>query len=140
METLRKTLNEEVWPLLFFPFGTLALLIFPIIVGIYDAIHINNPSYALHLVSAILSPLEGGYIALVYTLDRDTLKRLTYSNLVATMYRRKRDAVQDCPAEVGRLSDSVSSHELSQSHYRKFVDTETQVLLQNPTGSKSSLK
>ena len=119
-EVLTKTLNDEVWPLLFFPFGLLLLNLLPLANEIHDTVHINNPSYGLSLASAIVYPLQGGYIAVVYTLDRDTFRRLTCSNLVAMLCRRKED-VQEYPAEVGRLSDSVSSRDKDASLATNFI-------------------
>ena len=127
-DTLRRTLHEEVWPLLFFPLGLLVLNLLPIANEIYNTIYIDNPLYELSLASAVLSPLQGGYIALVYTLDCDTIKRLRYSNLVATV-RERRDIVREYPAEACSISDSVASREAV--NYKRSRDNEKQSLLWN---------
>ena len=133
-DTLRKTLNEEVWPLLIFPFGIVALNAVPTASAINDAIHADNPSYSLHLASAVISPLQGGYIALVYTLNRDTLRQLTYRNLVATMCMRRRGKPQEYPIETCDISESFSgaSKIRSTTNYRRYTDdNDEQALLPN---------
>jgi hypothetical protein len=123
-DTLRKTLNEEVWPLLFFPFGLIALLAIPTASAFNDIIDVDNPSYDLHLASAVISPLQGGYIALVYTLNRDTLRQLTYRNLVATLCKRRRGEPQEYPIETCDMSESYDNTSKSRSimNYRRYTD------------------
>ena len=130
IERLKNRLNEQVWPLLFFPFGVVLLNIVPLINRIYFSVNVNNPSYVLWILGAILSPLQGGYIALVYVLDRDTLKRLTYSNLVATLCRRKEE-VHEYPVERSWRSDSVLSSEGSETPYKRFIEGDEQLSLQD---------
>ena len=131
-DTLRKMLNEEVWPLLFFPFGVIALNAVPTASAIYDAIHVNNPSYDLHFASAVIFPLQGGYIALVYTLNRDTLRQLTYRNLVATLCMRRRGRPQEYPIETCDISESYDTSKIpSTTNYRRYTDDNEQALLQN---------
>ena len=126
-KNLNKHLNEEVLPLLFFPFGVVLLNIVPLINRIYISVNVVNPSYALWILGAITSPLQGGYIAVVYTLDRDTLKRLSYSNLVATLCKRKED-VYEYPLQLSR-SDSVLGNEGFETEYDKLTESEDKVSL-----------
>ena len=138
-DTLRRTLNEEVWPLLFFPIGALLLNLLPLANEIYETAHIDQPLYQLWLASAILSPLQGGYIALVYTLDRGTIRRLSYRNLVATICRRK-DLIQEYPAEACGLSESVASGGVvavasNYAQKRYEVNSDRQPLLRNQNRS-----
>ena len=141
-EALSITLNEEVWPLLFFPLGVLILNLLPLANEIHDTIYINSPSYGLSLASAIVYPLQGGYIALVYTLDRDTLRRLTYSNLVATLCRRQED-VREYPAENCGLSESVASGDVSVvtncAYNKSAINNEKQSLLRNQHSQRPEL-
>ena len=132
-DMLRKMLNEEVWPLLFFPFGLLALNLVPLVSVVYDAIHVDNPLYDLQLASAAISPLQGGYIALVYTLNYDTVRQLSYRNLVATLYMRKRGRLQEYPVETCDVSESYdnASKTRSTTNYRRYTDDDEQALLQN---------
>ena len=132
-DIFEKSLNEEILPLLFYPIGALLINTLPLTNVLYNAIHDNSPLYGLSLATAVLSPLQGGYIALVYTLDRDTLRRLTYSNLVATLCER-RDEIQEYPAEPCGLSDSVTSAEVTvATNYinKRTNDGEIQPLLWN---------
>ena len=130
-DTFRQTLNEEVWPLLFFPFGLLVLLLVPTASATYDFIHADNPSYDLHFASAVIFPLQGGYIALVYTLNRDTLRRLTYRNLVTTLCVRK-GKPQEYPIETCDISESYdNTSKTSTTNYRRYTDDDEQALVQN---------
>ena len=105
IEQLRKKLNEDVWRILFFPFGVILLNLFIFVISIYFSMGADAP-YALQILNSLFGPLQGGYIALVYMLDRKTLKRITYSNIRAVITRR--DTVQEYPAkDGGALSDSV---------------------------------
>ena len=99
--------DEEVWPLLFFPFGVLLLNIFPLVNSVYESMRPDDPSYVLWMLTAIFTPLQGGYIALVYTLDRGTLRRLTYSRLKAALLKWKEADIREYPIEAVDLSDSV---------------------------------
>ena len=124
IERMKRHLREEVWPLLLFPFGVMLLNTFSFINRIYVFVNIDNPSYVLWILSALFSPLQGGYIAVVYTLDRDTLKRLTFSNLVAIFCKRK-NKVHEYPMERSWISDSVAcSTEGKEISYKRFRDSD----------------
>ena len=129
-KALRQRINEEVWPLLFYPFGVLLLNIFPSANHIYRLVHNDDPSYVLWMLHAVFSPLQGGYVALVYTLDRDTLRRLTYRNFKAAMYST-RDVVQEYHIEAGELSDSFIGTTGHKTGYKMFKDGDKGSLLEN---------
>ena len=118
MERLKKHLNKEVWPLLFFPLGLIFFNLFPVINGIYGSAN-TNPSYTLWLLHAVFSPLQGGYITLVYLLDQDTCKRLTFRNVKSTIARK--DIVHEYYIEAGGISDSAvfSDNHSPTSHYQQ---------------------
>ena len=142
VQRLKRHLNEEVLPLLFFPFGVILLNIAPLINRIYVAVNVDNPSYILWILSAIFGPLQGGYIALVYTLDCDTLRRLTYRNLVATLCKRQ-EKVQEYPIESSHRSDSfLVSSEGPATQYKRFTDSDNDELfsIQDQSNETSSLK
>ena len=122
VERLKKHLRNEVWwPLLFFPFGVLFLNFFPLVRQIYDAANPDNPLYSIWLLNVIFSPLQGGYIALVYVLDCYTLKRITYRNIKATFSRP--EAVSEYPMENVGISDSIVINEYTpETHYRSYGD------------------
>ena len=100
-------LNEEVCPLIYLPFGLLVFVIFPFINSIYNLLHPGQPLYALWILVAIFSPLQGGYIALIYVLDRGTLGRLTCKNLWARL--RSKETVHEYPMQMGGLSDTAGT-------------------------------
>ena len=105
-ERLKRHLHDEVWwSILFLPFGVLFFNIFPLIRMIYEAANDGEPSYTIWMLSVIFSPLQGGYIALIYVLDRQTLKRLTYSNMKARLTRKK--TVTEYPMVCDGISDST---------------------------------
>jgi hypothetical protein len=108
MERLRKHINEEVWPILFFPIGVVFCNIF-ILIDTFNSLTNTEPSYAIWILHGIFGELQGGYIALIYVLDRSTLKRLTYSNIKAAITRAKGDIVHEYPVEDGggTVSDSA---------------------------------
>ena len=132
-DALKKSLNDEVWSLVFFPFGVVALNVVTLAKKVYDIIYIDRPSYELHLANAAISHLQGGYIALVYTLNRDTLRQLTYRNLVATLCMRRRDRPQEYPIETCDISESYDDDTKTRSttNYRRFTDNDEQALLRN---------
>ena len=62
-----------------------------------------------------------GYIALVYILDRATLRRLTYNNFRA-FFMNSSDAVKEYPAVDSVLTDSVGGGDSSQRPSKQTVD------------------
>ena len=128
LKLLRKHLNEEVWPLLFFPIGVVLLNVFPIANHVYRLVNPDHASYVLWMLHGLFSPLQGGYVALVYTLDRDTLKRLTYRNCIGAIHKRQ-NVIREYPVEVCSRSESVLS---SEGNYRtdyKMLENDKQFLL-----------
>ena len=121
IERLRKNLNEDVWRILFFPFGVIFLNTFILVISIYSAVGVDAP-FALQILNSLFAPLQGGYIALVYMLDRQTLKRLTYSNIKAAITRARRDTVHEYPAEDGGASLSDSAEHSPTADYRQYGD------------------
>ncbi len=109
LETERKRANmrREVLPLMLYPLGFLILNLFPFINRVHDTIVINDPSYALWMLHAIVSPLQGGYIAVIYTLDKDTRKRLNCRRLKAALFH-KEPTISEYPTEHETISDSLS--------------------------------
>ena len=116
-----KKLHEEVWPLLFQPIGLFILNIFPLTNRIHGTVMPDDPIYTLWILHAIFSPLQGGYIALVYILDRATLRRLTYNNFRA-FFMNSSDAVKEYPAVDSVLTDSVGGGDSSQRPSKQTVD------------------
>ena len=101
-----KKLHDEVWPLLFHPIGLFILNIFPLVNRIHGSLISNDPIYVLWILHAIFSPLQGGFIALVYVLNRATLKRLTFGNLRA-FFQGSSKVIKDYPAMDSEVTDSL---------------------------------
>lgn len=99
---------KDVWRILFFPFGVIFLNFFVVVTTIYNSMG-SAPPRIVELLHGAFSPLQGGYIALVYILDGDTLRRLTFSNIKVALTRRNIHTVQEYAFEnVGAgLSDSA---------------------------------
>ncbi len=76
----RQIFKNEVTPLLWYPIIYLLLNSFSLISQIYQAVNPDNPSIVLTYFRVIISPLRGAIIALIYTLDKHTRKRLTPSH------------------------------------------------------------
>ena len=121
MEKTRKHINDEVWPILFFPFGVIFCNIFILIDTFYSFTN-TDPLYAIWILHGIFGELQGGYIALVYVLDRNTLKRLTYSNVKAVITRARKDRVHEYPTDEGggMVSDSAEHSLAAKVGYRQY--------------------
>ena len=116
---IREQMHNEVWPLLFYPIGLFILNIFPLINRIQDSIHDSKPIYVLWLLHALFSPLQGGFIALVFTLDRETRRRLTFGNLLRILFSNW-DSVREYPVGSGPR-DSISEA-TAEAHYEVYGD------------------
>ena len=103
----KKNLQKEVWPLLFYPLGFLVLNIFSLINRIQGAIDPNRPVYALWVLHAVFTPLQGGYIALNYILSADTRKSLSCTKIRANLFH-KEAAISEYSAGQG-VTDSWSA-------------------------------
>ena len=108
---LQKHLNEELWPLVLLTLGLLVVNAFPTANRIHNTINPNDPSLTLSMLRAIFSPLQGAYIALIYLLDRETIKRLKYSNIKAAI--KQRHVISEYPIEAVQASDSATSRDRS---------------------------
>ena len=117
---IREQMRNEVWPLLFYPIGLFVLNIFPLINRIQDSIHDSQPIYALWLLHAIFSPLQGGYIAMVFTLDRETRRRLTFSNLRVILFGEGNKVVKEY--DVGSGPRDSISEATAEAHYEVYGD------------------
>ena len=96
---LQKMMAKEVRPLLWYPLIYFVINIFPLINRIYDTIS-PEPELALWILHAIFSPLQGGFIALAFTLDKETLKRLNRAQIRATFFQgiQRQPSAHEYPA------------------------------------------
>ncbi len=87
-EQLQQQMKKEIKPLLWYPVIYFILNIFPLINRIHDTFD-SDPNLVLWILHAVFSPLQGGFIALAYTLDMETLKRLKCAELRAALTSRE---------------------------------------------------
>ena len=109
IRTQQQQMSELVMPIIFYPLGYFALNLVPLINRVYN--NIEEPSFTLWVLHAALSPLQGGYIALVYVLDKDTMRRLNLRELRAYLFHRQ-TPVNDYPATKG-FTDSYEANSIS---------------------------
>ncbi len=101
-----KMIQKEVRPLLWFPFIYLLLYLIPLINRIQDAAT-DEPVLALWILTALLFPLQGGFVTLAFTLDPDTFKRLRWSEFRAAVTRMWKKDIREYPLTPVQ-SDSIS--------------------------------
>ena len=112
LRTDQQKTKELIMPILFYPLGFLFLNLFPLINRLYDIFEKgDDPNYYLWLLHAVFSPLQGGYIAMVYVLDKDTLCRLHPRELWAHIKYRT-TPVREYPATRG-FTDSYEANKFS---------------------------
>ncbi|CAC5423333.1 GCR1 [Mytilus coruscus] len=87
-ERQKQMLKEDIKPLTAYPFVYIAVSIFPLINRIQNAVAPNSPVFALVVLQALSSPLQGAVNAVVYGLDRETFSRLTPSQLKIAIQRK----------------------------------------------------
>lgn len=99
----REKMYKEFRPLVWYPLIYLVLNIFPLMNRIHDAFS-SQPSLALWILHAF-SPLRGGFIALAYALDSQTLRRLGSTAFCVILRPGTRREVSEYPSIRGH-SDS----------------------------------
>ena len=95
-------MSKEIQSLLWYPFIYFMINLIPLINRIHGLARPNNPSLALWILTALLFPIQGGFIALAFTLDPDTRKRLTIVQIRAAtkeLCQRSGKIVKEYPAE-----------------------------------------
>ena len=96
----RNKITRQIWSLLWYPLIYILINVVPLINRINGLVDPNNPSLVIWILTAILLPIQGGYIALAYTLlDSDTRKKLKPSCFKAT--------IEDFYHKIGKDVDSV---------------------------------
>ncbi len=95
MEARKKSLQKEIHLLIWYPIIYLVLNSFSLVSQIYRAIYPHSSSIVLSYLRVLSSPLRGAFIALVFSLDKDTRRRLTPANFKAAYseWTNKRDVV-----------------------------------------------
>ena len=84
----KEQMQKEVRPLIAYPLIYLLINMVPLINRIHNIASPEDPELTLWILSALLFPLTGGFMALAFTFDPQTLQRLKVSHIYA--------ALQDC--------------------------------------------
>ena len=92
----REKMKELVMPIIFYPLVFFVLNIFPLVNRVYETFS-NDPNYILWLLHAIFSPLQGGFVAVLYALDKETIRRLSARECLAYLLHR-RTKIDEYPA------------------------------------------
>ena len=99
-DMLKKQMQKEVRPLLWYPLIYFILNIFPLMNRVHDTIE-TDPELTLWILHAIFSPLQGGFIAVAFTLDKETLQRLKVAELKAAVLNRGGSKITEYPFQAG---------------------------------------
>ena len=76
-------MSKEIRSLLRYPLIYFIANLFPLFNRIHGLARPNYPNLALWILAAILFPLQGGFMALAFTLDSDTRRRLKWVHIKA---------------------------------------------------------
>ena len=82
-EYLQMRMNKEIRSLLWYPLIYFVINLFPLFNRIHGLAHPNDPNIVLWILAALFFPLQGGFMALAFTLDSGTRKRLKWVNIKA---------------------------------------------------------
>lgn len=98
---MKKQMQKEVLPLIYYPIIYLVINIPPWITRITGAAQPNNPVLALWIISAIVFPLQGVIIMLAFVFDSETRKTLTLPKIAAALRRffRREGNVDEYPLD-----------------------------------------
>ena len=109
----QKKITKQIWSLLWYPLIFILINVVPLINRIDGLVDPNNPKLVIWMLTAILLPIQGGFIALAYTLlDPDTRKRLKPA--------RFKSAIKDFCQNIGKGSD-VMEYPLEHVEYSTSV-------------------
>jgi hypothetical protein len=107
---LLKRMRREVFILMWYPVIYMIINLFPLANRIIDAT-LNEPIYVLWLLHAIISPLQGGFIVIVYALDPETRRKLTFqgiSGAVCQCFHRNEGNIKEYSAAI--MHDTENDH------------------------------
>ncbi|XP_013420698.1 cyclic AMP receptor-like protein A [Lingula anatina] len=102
VERNKQMLKEDIKPLRGYPFVYLAVSIFPLINRIQNAVSSDHqPVFALLILHVISSPLHGALNTVVFGMDKDTVSKLTPSQikLAIQSWRAGRSIIEEFPTE-----------------------------------------
>ena len=84
LRRLKLKMKKDVRPLIWYPMIYFLLHLIPLAAHISGALR-SKPLYPLWVLTAITLPLQGGFIALAFTLDTKTLRRLRRQRIRGTV-------------------------------------------------------
>ena len=82
-ERFRRQIKQEIRPLMIYPLIFFIFNIVPLVNCIYTQVHPESHHPALWLLAGIAYPVQGGVIAITFSLDPETRRRLTAANFRA---------------------------------------------------------
>lgn len=104
----KEMMTKEVWPLLLYPLGYILISLFPLMNRLHDTFS-DGELEALWILHAIFEPFGGAYIALIYTFDRETLRRLNLSRMIASICSKTK--IKEYPVKKGYTDSFSEPHE-----------------------------
>ena len=84
-QQLKEQMQKEVRPLIAYPLIYLLINVVPLINRIHNTVLPSNPELTLWILTALLFPLTGGFMALAFTFDPQTIRRLKMSQFHAAL-------------------------------------------------------
>ena len=107
----RTALRSEIKSLLWYPSFLLVLTIVPLVTRIYDAANPDHAVFILWIFDSFFTGIKGTVIALIFTIDPETRKRLNWVNFKSACKNicqrgRKLGQIDEYPAELTNSSDS----------------------------------
>ena len=131
-EKRNKQISKEIRSLLWYPLIYFIISLFPLFLRIYGLVNVDNPSLVLWILAAFFFPIQGVFIALVFTLEADTRKRLKWMHIRAAameLCQRSDKTISEYPAENLTLSmeSKTSSDTQHTTEYHVIQDNENQV-------------
>ena len=84
----------------------------------------DEPSLALWILHAFFSPLRGGFIALAYALDGQTVRRLLHNRLA--IFQRRKSHVMEYPAARGHSDSFVTNRNRNQPNTNSTENTSSE--------------
>ena len=120
-EEFQKMVRKDVLPLMAYPLIYLVLCIFPTANRIQGLASPESPSLVLWYLSALSFPFQGGIIAVAYTFDPGTRRRLMWSHVRAVLggLMEKSRTPHEYPVEY--VTDASFSSVYRQSGCNKIV-------------------
>ncbi|KAK7090253.1 cyclic AMP receptor-like protein A isoform X2 [Littorina saxatilis] len=105
-ERNHRMLKEDIKPLQFYPFVYLIVSVFPLINRINSAVNPGHDKLWMVVAASISAPLHGVLNAIVFGMDKETMQRLTPSQIkMAWVARNHQQEVREYPLAIGHPED-----------------------------------